>query len=98
MVRITLCLAGSIFLTAASPVFAAPGAGLTPAARPTLVETTQGYHRNCTWVNGGWHYKNGSRHLVCRPYSPGRGYIWHREGNRFGWYHTARKEWHHKNW
>ena len=82
-----------------SPVVAGPGSGLASSEKRTaIVETVQAYHRDCAWVNSGWHYKNRDKYVVCRPQHPGRGYVWHREGQRFGWYHPGRKHWHHNNW
>ena len=84
----------------------ASGLALTPAsAAPIGVNAQQlpasnvlQVRADCSWVNGGWFYRNGARFVVCRPDSPGRGYRWHREGNRFGWYNSSRREFHHRNW
>ncbi len=77
-----------------------PGPGSGPEAE-SLVQTTQGYRyrRDCVWVNGGWHYGKPGAHLVCRPHRPtGRGWTWHSDAGRHGWYHTQRKSWHHNKW
>lgn len=73
--------------------------GSAPEAT-TLVEKTQSwrYRRDCVWVNGGWHYGRPGKYIVCRPHSPGRGWVWHSEGPRHGWYHPRHKRWHHNNW
>ena len=81
---------------------AAPLPGPSTAPQSTsLVEQTQGwrYHRSCVWVNGGWHYGQPGKYLVCRPHRPaGRGWVWYSEGGRHGWYHPHRKHWHHNKW
>ena len=64
----------------------------------SLVETVQSYHRDCGWKSNGWFYQRGGANVACRPKNPGRGYVWHREGERFGWYHRGDKRWHHNNW
>jgi hypothetical protein len=49
--------------------------------------------------NQEWTYRRGDKVVVCRPMRPsGRGWIWHREGNRYGWYHSSRKAWHNDRW
>jgi hypothetical protein len=78
---------------------ASPSSGLLGANENTsLVEHAQGYHRNCGWMNNGWFYERGGSRVACRPLNPGRGYVWHREGQRYGWYHTGDRRWHHQNW
>ena len=48
-----------------SPVSAAPVSVIpNPASGTSLVENTQAYHRNCTWVNGAWNYKRGNSYVV----------------------------------
>ncbi len=87
-----------------APVTAAPlsGARDNPAAGESLIEVAQGwkYQRNCVWVNNGWgHRDRYGKVLVCRPYKPyGRGWVWHKEGNREGWHNTQRKAWHNNKW
>ena len=97
-------LAGAMFAIGmfAVPANAAPlpGPGTAPESA-SLVEQAQGwrYHRSCVWVNGGWHYGSPGKYLVCRPHRPsGRGWVWHSEGGRHGWYHQQRKDWHHNKW
>jgi hypothetical protein len=69
-----------------------------PAVGETLVDQVQ-YRRDCIWVNGGWYYGRPGKYLVCKPYRPyGRGWIWHKEGHRHGWYHPHRKHWHYNKW
>jgi hypothetical protein len=85
-----LASAGISTSASAAPVGLATGA--TPAP---VVETIRA---DCSWINGGWFYRNGTRFVVCRPDRPGNGYSWRREGNRFGWYDGRRKSWHHRNW
>ena len=85
----------------AGAAVAAPMAPVTGISeRAPLVEQVASYRyrRDCIWVNGGWHYGQPGKYLVCRPYSPGRGYVWHSEGGRHGWYHSKRKSWHHNKW
>ncbi len=91
-------LSASILLAsgfALSPASAAP-TGLATDASP--INNVVQARADCSWVNGGWFYRNGARFVVCRPDSPGRGYSWRREGNRFGWYNTRSRQWHHRNW
>jgi hypothetical protein len=93
-------IAAALLYQGASDARATPGAALPkPAEAGTLVETVQVLRRNCTWVNNGWFYRRGGNYVVCRPYRPlGRGWTWHREGNRYGWYQPARKRWHYDRW
>ena len=85
-------------------VFGAP-ASAAPLSAPgtalevdSLVDQVQ-YRRNCIWTGTSWGYKSGTKVLVCKPYRPaGRGWIWHNEGPRHGWYHSQRKSWHHNKW
>lgn len=87
------------FGLAASPVLAGPSSALLSSDKgASLVEPVQAYQRNCGWMNNGWFYQHRGSHVACRPPHPGRGYVWHREGQRYGWYHTAQKRWHHTNW
>lgn len=79
----------------AAPVSAAPIAPHTSTPASGLVQSVRS---DCNWVNGGWNYRNGSKFVVCRPDRPDRDHVWHREGNRFGWYHPGRKEWSNKTW
>ncbi len=84
---------------ATSPALASPSSALLKFdQQPTLVQTVQGYQRNCGWTNNGWFYQHRGSRMACRPRNPGRGYVWHREGQRYGWYHAAQKRWHHTNW
>jgi hypothetical protein len=97
MIRTTLAAIGATaLLTMAAQ--AAPLAPQTPHAGTGLVEKTQGYRRDCVWINNGWNYRRGGGYVACRPYSPGRGWVWHREGNRFGWWNPKTRGWHHRDW
>lgn len=70
--------------------------GSPGAAHETLVEKARS---DCKWVDNKWTYQRGDKRLVCRPDRPrGFGWKWHTEGNRFGWYHTRDKRWHHNAW
>jgi hypothetical protein len=80
-------------ILAASPAVAMPQ--LPVVGAPSAIEKIRA---DCRWVDNKWTYRKGDKVLECRPDSPGRGWIWHREGTRFGWYHPGRKEWHYKNW
>ncbi len=84
-------------LSAAVPASAGPSslAVNADAARHNLVQTIRS---DCSWLNGGWFYRNGARFVTCRPDRPGRDYTWHHEGKQFGWYNAGRKEWHNRNW
>lgn len=54
---------------------------------------------DCRWVDNKWTYQKGDKRWVCRPDRPqGRGWSWHREGQRFGWYQRERRAWHHNAW
>lgn len=88
----SIVLASAAISTSASATPVGLGSGVT------LAPIVENVRADCSWVNGGWFYRNGSRFVVCRPNNPGRGYSWHREGNRFGWYNSSRREWHHRNW
>ena len=77
------------------PALAAPQ---VPAAATgtSLVEKARA---DCVWVNNKWTYRRGDKVLVCRPDRPrGSGWAWHTEGNRSGWFHNKRREWHNKAW
>ena len=81
-------------LTFVMPLQAAPQP--RPAGQPSLVEQARA---DCRWVDNKWTYQRGDKVLVCRPDRPsGRGWSWHREGNRFGWWHAGRREWHYNGW
>jgi hypothetical protein len=72
---------------------------ITTTDLPTLVETVQGMHRDCRWRRGGWFWVDRYGNLrACRPHSPGRGWVWHHDGPRHGWYHPHRRSWHHRHW
>ena len=96
----TLSALGTAALMSIGSAQAAPTS--LPGAQPTnstLVEKTQAFRRNCVWINNGWRYKRGSSYVVCRPYRPsGRGWVWHREGDRFGWWDPRRRSWHNREW
>lgn len=80
----------------AAPMSAMRDAGVSSES---LVDTVQGYRRDCYWTGTGWGYKSKGKVLVCRPHKPpGSGWIWHSEGGRHGWYHSQRKAWHHNKW
>ncbi|MEQ1696952.1 MAG: hypothetical protein ABL901_14040 [Hyphomicrobiaceae bacterium] len=65
-------------------------------AHETLIEKARS---DCRWVDNKWTYQRGDKRLVCRPDRPrGKGWGWHREGNRFGWYQSRGKRWHHNAW
>jgi len=78
-------------------VLAAPGApALDSRPASSLVEKARS---DCRWVDNKWTYQRGDKRLVCRPDRPsGRGWIWNRDGVRFGWYHPGRQAWHHNAW
>jgi hypothetical protein len=95
-VRKVLIVSALIAIGTVSTAASAAPAGLATGA--PLVPVAESVRSDCSWINGGWFYRNGSRFVVCRPDRPGRGYNWHREGNRFGWYDGRRREWHHRNW
>src|SRR6478672_634502 len=83
-----------------APALAAP---LSPATGSTAatsgVQKVQAFHRDCAWVDNKWTYRRGDKVVVCRPMRPpGRGWIWHRGGNRYGWYHSGRKAWYSDRW
>ncbi len=82
------------FATSAS---AAPSMPTPPTDTPTsIVEKARA---DCRWVDNKWTYQRGDKRLECRPNRPsGRGWNWHREGNRFGWYNNGRKSWHFNAW
>ena len=80
-----------------TPASAAPSAPTRAmAADGSLVDKIRA---DCTWVDNKWTYQRGDKRLVCRPDRPsGEGWRWHREGMRYGWYHSGRKAWHHNAW
>ncbi|MFM9943587.1 MAG: hypothetical protein ACKVP7_29320 [Hyphomicrobiaceae bacterium] len=85
-----------IALTATSASAAMPVIGSDHSAGASLVEKARS---NCTWVDNKWTYQKGDKRLVCRPNRPaGKGWGWHREGNRTGWFHAGRKAWHNQAW
>lgn len=79
-------------------------AGLPASAAPQLpVVTSQSVvekaRHDCRWVDNKWTVRRGDKVVVCRPHRPqGGGWSWHREGNRYGWWHGGRKSWHHNAW
>lgn len=90
-ISLPLLAAISAPASAAMPSIAASEAGNT-----TLIEKARS---DCTWVDNKWTYQKGDKRLVCRPNRPaGKGWGWHREGNRQGWYHATRKAWHNLAW
>ena len=97
LVVASLCTAASVLGLAATAASAAPSLqrqAIGPGA--SLMEQARS---NCHWVDNKWTYQRGDKRLVCRPDRPsGNGWGWHREGNRFGWYHAARRSWHHNAW
>lgn len=81
-------------LVAALPAAAAPQLPITSSQ--SIVEQAR---HDCRWVNNKWTERRGDKVVVCRPHRPeGRGWTWHREGNRFGWWNTGRRSWHHNAW
>jgi len=92
-VKKLLLATGAIFALA-SPAFA-----VTVTSAPVRTNLIENVRSDCRWVDNKWTYQRGDKRLVCRPDRPsGNGWGWHREGNRFGWYHAKRKEWNHTNW
>ena len=90
---------GSATLLCMASAHAAPTS--LPRAQPdvSLVEQAQAFRRDCVWINNGWRYKRGASYVVCRPNRPsGRGWVWHREGDRYGWWDPRRRAWHHRDW
>ena len=84
---------------AATAVTAAPVPVLPTQQTQSDVQTVQGYHRDCVWVNKGWRYRDGERYVDCRPRRPlGFGWIWRNEGERFGWYNNRRNNWYFNGW
>ena len=87
-------LAAVPLLAAAVPASAAP-------QLPTIdsVSIVEKARHDCRWVDNKWTYRRGDKVIVCRPHRPsGRGWTWHREGNRFGWYNNQRRQWHYNAW
>ena len=81
-------------LTAVMPANAVP-----KMAAPETQSIVENVRANCAWVDNKWSYRRGDKVIVCRPDRPrGRGWGWHREGNRMGWYHNGRREWNNRNW
>jgi hypothetical protein len=81
---------------APAPASAAPVLNQPLGITHQLVESVR---RDCAWVDNKWTYQRGDKRLVCRPDRPsGRGWSWHREGNRFGWYLPREKRWNHNAW
>ena len=79
----------------AIPAMAAPSPGMVAKSESPVIQA----RADCAWVNNRWTYRKGDKVLVCRPDRPsGRGWVWHKEGNRFGWWNSGRREWHHKAW
>jgi len=90
----TLIISTSALVTLATSALALPAG---PA--PGHVALIQSVRSNCQWVDNKWTYQKGDKRLVCRPDRPsGSQWSWHREGGREGWFHSGRKEWHHRNW
>jgi hypothetical protein len=55
--------------------------------------------RPCHWSPRGWYrVDRWGRWHACRPAHPGRGWVWHSEGPRHGWYHPHRRQWHYNKW
>lgn len=83
---------------------AATAAPVAPLAEPTLAPTAEPvaswrYDRRCGWRDGRWVVDLGAGKLVvCRPYRPGRNWVWYKEGTREGWYDRRKKSWHYRNW
>lgn len=69
---------------------------------PTVGDSTSLVEKaraDCKWVNNKWTYRKGDKTLVCRPDRPsGKGWVWHKEGNRFGWWNPKRKSWGFNGW
>ncbi len=86
---------GMLSMAMAGPAFAAP-----PMTRSAVLATSplvEQVRSDCRWVDNKWTYQRGDKRLVCRPDRPtGRGWNWHTEGDRTGWYHPGRRIWH--NW
>lgn len=81
-------------LATGTPALAAP---LLPITSTTsIIEKAR---HDCRWVNNRWTERRGDRVVVCRPHRPeGGGWNWRREGNRFGWWNTGRRQWHYNAW
>ena len=47
----------------------------------------------CIRDDRGWHHMNGKRRVSCRPANPGKGWAWHTEGGRSGWWHKTEHRW-----
>ena len=84
----TIGLAGLSTSATALPL---PAAG---TAAPSAVEPVAvwRYHAKCGWREGRWVVDLGAGKLVvCRPNRPGKAWVWHKEGNREGWWDRRRK-------
>lgn len=87
-------LAASTLLATGLPAMAAPQLPITTS--PSIVEKAR---HDCRWVDNRWTERRGDKVIVCRPHRPsGRHWIWHREGNRFGWWNSQRRVWHYNAW
>ena len=96
-VVLSILTAAPVLGLASSSFAAPPSPQIQDLARQnSYVEKVR---RDCVWVDNKWTYERGGKRLVCRPDRPtGLGWQWHREGERYGWYHGARREWHNRNW
>ena len=90
---------------AATPVLGLAGSSIAAPPSPQIQDygrqnsLVEKVRRDCVWVDNRWTYERGGKRLVCRPDRPtGLGWQWHREGERYGWYHGARRSWHYNNW
>lgn len=92
-------LAAGAVMTSAAGAAPLPGMDKSVDAQ-SLVEKAQSwrYDRRCAWVGDRWSYRDRGRMIVCRPPSPGPGWIWYSEGPRHGWYHPRRKVWNYNRW
>ena len=81
-------------------VIATPASAAMPGPANTgIASLVEKARTDCKWVDNKWTYQKGDKRLVCRPNRPsGRGWGWHREGSREGWYHGTRKAWHNLVW
>lgn len=93
-----LATIGAAALSTNATAVPLPAAGndVTSAVEPVA---TWRYHRSCGWRGGRWVVDlGGGKLVVCRPNRPGKNWMWHREGNREGWWDRRRKAWHNDKW
>lgn len=101
MKAILLATSATLLGLSAAGASALPVTKVDKPEGASLVEPVHAwrYHRNCGWRGGRWVVDlGGGRLVVCRPYRPGRAWVWRDEGPRHGWYHPRDRRWSFDRW